>query len=515
MYFEAIAIAAELRDYPGGPAALARSIMPTIEGMRILRWPADRLDTLGGYLTYHNITLFTYFLGLFAALQGAKVIRHLEEEQTMDFILSTGVSRARLASCRSLAYLIYQIIISVGLGLGTAVALAASNEPDTAGSMVTMLAGGICIFPFFGLGLLLSQFVRSSRTAAGVASIVVTAVYILTNIGDKYAWLTWIRFFSPFHYANLTRPVIPGFGANYWSWFAMIAVGAMMIWSSILLLNRRDIHSTIELVELDRRVTSRKVRPEYVPRSLIGDHLWRQRYGVLAWTLATAAFMGVFVAMLGNIVDVWEQFDFLEQFSAAGFGNSPERQYLAMVYEILPPFIAGFIVAQSAKWTSDLRQGRVQFMLSTPMSWTGLIVRRVTATLIGTLVISVGALATAIVGTLAQGVDPAMAAVGRVLVMNFAFALVFASLCALLVAVLHGRNATQVLSIYIGAAWLMVFMAPYLDWPSWILRLSIFDALGHPFIDWPESSNVIAIALVALAGFVAAVRIAEDTSKSM
>ena len=68
MYFEAVAIAAELRDFPGGPVALSRSIMPTIEAMRIIRWPADRLDTLGGYLAYHNITLFNFFLALYLGI---------------------------------------------------------------------------------------------------------------------------------------------------------------------------------------------------------------------------------------------------------------------------------------------------------------------------------------------------------------------------------------------------------------------------------------------------------------
>jgi len=41
---------------------MAASIQAGAQVMRLLRWPAERLDTLGGYLTYHNVMLFVLFL---------------------------------------------------------------------------------------------------------------------------------------------------------------------------------------------------------------------------------------------------------------------------------------------------------------------------------------------------------------------------------------------------------------------------------------------------------------------
>ena len=104
MYFEAIAIAAELRDFPGGGEALAISIYPSIEGMRLFRWPADRLDTLGGYLAYHNVVLFNYFLAIYAAVQGANTIRHIEQTRAIEFYLATGVSRKKIMWFRSISF---------------------------------------------------------------------------------------------------------------------------------------------------------------------------------------------------------------------------------------------------------------------------------------------------------------------------------------------------------------------------------------------------------------------------
>jgi ABC-2 type transport system permease protein len=512
MYFEAIAIAAELRDYPGGPQALAQTIYPTIEGMRIIRWPADRLDTLGGYLAYHNIVLFNFFLGIFAAVQGARLIRYLEETKGIEFYLATGVSRAQIIILRSTAYLTSQIIISAALGVATAFALAASDEANTKGSMITLLAGGICIFPFFGLGLLISQFVRSARTAAGATSMITTIIYVIDNISGKYDWLNWFKYLSPFHYANLSRPVIPGFGANYSSWLAMLFVGVALIAATILIMQKRDVGA----IAIEREVTKKSDQKkfEFVPRTVVGDLLWRQRIGLLAWVITTSAFIGVFIAMMSGVIEVWRQFSFLEQFTALGFGDTPEKQYLAMVYEVLPPFLAAFVISQSAKWTSDLNQGRVQLLLSAPFSWSGLIVRRVFATFIGSELIIGFSISTALVGSKLQKVEVYPTAVFRVFVMSSIFAIAFASLNALMVAILQGRNATQIISIYVGAAWLIGFMAPYLNWPNWVVRFSIFDAFGHPFVEWPSSLNLILISIMAIPGLIAAMLVAERSAKS-
>lgn len=513
MYFEAIAIAAELRDYPGGPKALAQSIMPTIEGMRIIRWPADRLDTLGGYLTYHNVVLFNYFLALFAATQGSRLLRHLEENRNIEFYLATGNSRKRILMLRSISYFISQILISLGLGIATAFALYQSSEPNLKGSLITLLAGGICIFPFFGLGVFISQFVTSARTASGLTSIIVTAIYLLGNIADKYTWLTWIKYLSPFYYANLSRPVIPGFGSNYSSWLIMIVVGSIFIGVSALLIESRDVGSSF--YQRAEKVISKKRKNPYVPKTLIGDILWRQRIGLLAWIVTTMAFISVFISMMSGIVDIWEKFAFLQQFAASGFGNTPEQQYLAMVYEILPPFLAGYVITQSSKWTSDLSQGRVPLFLVTSLSWSGLIIRRIMATMIGIELIILGSLISIIIGSRAQSVPIYTNAMFRVFVMINLFSLAFASLSAILVAILHGKNSTQIVSIYIGAAWMITFMVPYLKWPNWVIRLSIFDALGHPFVKWPATFNILIILFVALPGIFIATKIAERTSKTI
>lgn len=140
--------------------------------------------------------------------------------------------------------------------------------------------------------------------------------------------------------------------------------------------------------------------------------------------------------------------------------------------------------------------------------------RRVVATLLAAELIILFSIGTAIVGSQMQKVDIYPAAVFRVFIMSTLFVIAFAVLNALLVSILRGKNATQAISIYIGAAWLIGFMAPYLNWPTWLVRFSIFDAFGHPFVQWPGALNFVLIGVMAIPGLFAAIKISERSAKS-
>ncbi|CAB4573458.1 MAG: hypothetical protein F2554_04365 [Actinobacteria bacterium] len=513
MYFEAVAIAAELRDFPGGSKALAFSIMPTIEALRIIRWPADRLDTLGGYLAYHNITLFTFFLALYLGIQGSRLIRSLEERRDIDFLLATGLARARAAWIRAAATICALLLISLGLGLGTAFALEISGEPDAMGSIITLLAAGICIVPFFGLGFLLSQYFASTRVASGTTSLIIVIIYVVGNISGKYEWLRWFEYLSPFSYANRSRPVVPGFGVDYLSWIGMSIIGLVLVAIAVRIFAHRDVNS-VAGPSLHSRTSQKGRRSrEIKPSTLTIDMLWRQRIGLFAWPMATTIFISVFMSMMPGVIDIWAKFDFIEQFSLSGFGESVEEQYLAMVYEILPPFLAGYVISQSSIWNAEYVQGRFHLLFSTPLSWTSLLLRRILVVMVISQTMILFSIGAVVISSEIQGSPQYNLGAFRVWAMSSLFVLAFAATNALLVLLLRGRNVTQILSVYIGAAWLVGFMAPYLDWPDWIVRLSIFDAFGHPFVDWPSSTNFSVIIGMILVGITATLILGNRMSK--
>jgi hypothetical protein len=73
--------------------------------------------------------------------------------------------------------------------------------------------------------------------------------------------------------------------------------------------------------------------------------------------------------------------------------------------------------------------------------------------------------------------------------------------------------AVTVLAVYVGAAYLLTWMIPIFDWPDWLNRLSVFDAFGHPYQEWPGGASLLVLVVLAVPGSVIAARIAERTPK--
>jgi ABC-2 type transport system permease protein len=181
---------------------MATSLQTTVQAMRLLRWPADRLDTRGGFLTYHNVTLFALGLSLYAAVQGARAVRGAEASGVPAEILATGRSRPGVLLDRAVGFGLSLALICLGLGGGIALAMAAYGEPDLA--VVRHHTRPGCAF-WYAVGVLVSPLLRPpART--GVAALLLT--FCLSTWQDLA--LGAIRFISPFYYFNFSRA-----GAGY------------------------------------------------------------------------------------------------------------------------------------------------------------------------------------------------------------------------------------------------------------------------------------------------------------
>ena len=119
----AAGFASEVKRFAGGAQAMAASLQPGAQALRLLRWPAERLDTLGGYLTYHNVTLFVLALSLYAAVQGAHAVRGAEDGGVPAEILAAGRSRCGLLTDRAVGFALTLTLIGLGMGAGLAVAM--------------------------------------------------------------------------------------------------------------------------------------------------------------------------------------------------------------------------------------------------------------------------------------------------------------------------------------------------------------------------------------------------------
>lgn len=496
-----LSLASELEDFPGGADALARTMTPSVEALRPMRWPAERLDTLGGYFTYHNVILITMFLAVYAVVQGAKSVRSLEERHVAEVILGTGISRVRLLAVRSAGFAILLAVIAAGIAAGTAAAFAVAGEPDTGGAFITFLAGWCAAVMCFSLALLLSQFTKNARVAWGVGAVVLIALYVLGNSAEELGPFEFVQVLSPFFYSNLSRAMVPGVDAHWLSMAGMLAVAVAATAASAWFFERRDTDSAFGARRSHghRHAVGRRSR---TVGSLWADGLSHAWVSIVAWAASAAALSGMMISFEPTVIDAWEIFDFMLPEAGADPDFDPVAQYLALSASLLIPLVAGFVVAQSAKWTSDFTSGRVGLLLTAPVSWTRVLATRIAVTMLGTAVIAAASIVTLAVAAAAVDVEADPSSLGRLFVVALALGLAMSALAALATVAFKNRGAVVALSLYLGAAYLLTFVVPMLGWPDWLNRLSVFHAFGNPYIEWPtpaESTVIIVLAGPGLA----------------
>lgn len=517
----AAALAAEMEDFPGGPAGLAASVSAGAEVMRLLRWPAERLDTLGGHLTYHNVILFNLFLAIYGLVQGARDIRGTEERGALEEVLATGHPRAAAVRDRALGFAIVAGLIGLGIGLGLAAGVAVGSQPDLAGSLVTMGTSGLVAFVGYGLGMLLSQLVGSVRAAGGLGSVVLCALYVATNVEDDLGPLGFVRFGSPFHWANRSRALLPGHGLDPVATLALVLLAVAMLALAAWAFTRRDYAAALWVRRrpTDRRAQARPATraADQVPQRMLGSvaaagirHGW---VGMVVWAGAVAAFTAMLAALQPQVMDYWNQFDFASALAGTTGSTSPEDTYWSFAGEFFTPVIAAYVITQASGWIADLSQGRVEMLLSAPVTWPMLVRGRLAATATGVAVIIAGSLAGPGIGATAVGSPLDPIAVARLVLVGLLFVAALAAVAAIVVAILRRPLAITVMAVLVGASYLLAWLVPTLQWPDWLNRLSVFWAFGHPYLLWPSTAQCVVLPVLAGAGSVAAGAIADRTPK--
>lgn len=513
MFFMGLSLAEEMRVFPGGASALATTVMPAAEALRLLRWPAERLDTLGGYMTYHNIILIQGFLALYAAVQAARATRGSEEHLTTEELLATGWSRPALMRDRALGFFVVLLVIWIGLSAGVAASLAASGEPNTVGSFISMGAVALCTFIAYAMAVLISQFARTSRTAAGISALALIAMYLVTNAGDKLGPLAFLQVASPFTWANRSRALVPGYGLDVPAMLALLVAALTLLALAMWAFQARDYAGVV----WSRPRSATHARTVVVEHWWLGQwwtaHLMVHRWGLIAWTATTTAFVGVMMALQPSVLDAWLAFDFWAAVMGGLGAISPEAMYTSFIIDILAPIVVAYAIAQTSGWVADLHEGRVEMLLAAPVTWARLILERLTALLAGTVIITTCAVVAIVVGSWALDAPVDASGVARSLTTTLLLATAIGAIALAAVAVFRSRIAVTALAVYAGAAYLLTWMIPIFTWPQWTYRLTIFDAFGHPYQEWPESGDAMLLISLAAVGILLAVVVASRSPK--
>ena len=512
--FETYALHTEMAEYPGGGKALGASVTAAAEAMRPLRWPVERLDTLGGYLTYHNILFLQGFLAIYAVVQGVHAVRQPEEQGALDQILAAGRTRADFLRDRALGFGAVVLIITLGLAVSVAGSLAFVGEPETLASFVSIGSVGLCTFAAFSLGLAIGQVPTSSRAAMGVANLTIVTIYIMSNEADNLGPVGLVRWISPFDYANRSRALVPGVGWDPRAMLALVAMAAIGLALARWGLERRDIGATPVRGRLAERRSASPVtvqRPSL--RSVWSEQLVRHRLALATWALSAAGMSALWTALEPIVAEAWNSSAFMKAFLGGTSASDIGALYTSFACDIVAAIVVAYAAANAGTWVADLLQGRVEVVLAAPTSWTRLFAQRILAGVIGVVVITAAWIAAMIIGSAWTSVSLDGAGLARTVIMSVLIGWAASAIAAVFVAWTRHSYATTLLIVYVVVAYTLSWFVQVLRWPEWINRLSVFSAFGHPYDAWPDTLSIAILVTVGVGATVLTALIAERTPK--
>ncbi len=476
----------------------------------LLRFLGDAyaVQTPTGYVTFRYLgTFLPLMLSLWPILAGARMVRGEEENSTLDVLLSTPQPRARLLLEKIVALALALLLIALLFALGIVAGEARLQQVDVLRAVLTGLNLSLLAFFFGMVALLLSQLTTSRGAAAGGASGLLILSLLLTISGRELNG-SWVQYLSPFYYYNLNRPLLVGFPGSPGAVLLLVALSILCAALSLVLFVRRDIGRPLfswqrKTANAERSLSSAE---HALSTRSIGLHTLSALGWSSFWWLFGIVLFCVYCLLLvpgvqKAVYKLVQETPWLAQY----FFDTPTNTNAALLGTILfafvPTLVVIFALVLALSWSADLENGRLELVFSTPRSRSRVLLERfavnvllvLLAPILTWLVITLGAL------FLNLNVDQ-----GRVLAASFSMlppALITLGLVYALAGRLRYTPVLVILTAYLVLAFLEENLEGNIQFPSWLLSLSIFHLYGNPIfvgMNWSNFLGMTGIAIVLL-----------------
>jgi ABC-2 type transport system permease protein len=486
--------------------------------VRLLVEPVDILSP-GGYATW-RLAMLLPMLAIWALLAVSQATRGEEESGALDMLLSVSGSRRWVVVEKLAAITVALVLIGALIGaLALAGARATHVELDPRRALLFGLNTTLFALVFGALALVVSQFTRERRPAAGATGVLLGASFVLTIAGRAVPDGEWIGRLSPLYYFELNKPLVTGSAVNVGGLLVMAALAVILTVIGLVLYVRRDIGAPYVLLE-------RYLPPRRPPRSLpirswsLRSLMTRSARGMAGpavwWGVGLGTYSLLLTALLRqvqhNLDDLLADLgrsnptyaEFIDRFTRGG-DITANMLFLNTVFTLLVVVVAAFAVSLANRWASDEEEGRLDLVLATPSPRYRVMLTSFAACALGLTIVTgcifAGtALASASVGMQLDTTRVAGAAFGMVPV-----GLIVASVGYLFAGWLRTRAMTGILIALVLTSFVLTLLAPLFHWPPALLQLSIFEQYGAPLVDGLKRDGVLAQLAVATATLVVAV----------
>jgi ABC-2 type transport system permease protein len=263
-----------LQARAGFAAALASN-----PAVGILYGESRQLDTTAGYMVYRTLPFLGFIGALWALAAVTRLLRGQEEDGRLELLL---------VGSDTLFGSLFKIIRGFMYSLGSAFVLCAALLVILGRFNTVQVSAGASLFfaaaifapavVFAAAGMLTSQLAATRRRAMIYGVVVMIGLFILRSVGNVVASLSWLKYFTPFGWADKLHPVT----GSDWMWFLpFIALTVVLVLFAAYYVHNRDYNESI-VADNDT------AKPRYKLLSgPLGLSFRLLRGSLLGWLLAT------------------------------------------------------------------------------------------------------------------------------------------------------------------------------------------------------------------------------------
>jgi ABC-2 type transport system permease protein len=471
--------------------------------------PPVRPDTVGGYVQWRAFGFLAILFAIWALASASGAARGDEERGIVQALLANGLSRPRMIAARVAAFATSGLVAALAAGAGLLVGVASGGETFSAvlalEAAVAVAVLGVCCY---SLTLLFAQF-TSARNSTAFAGVILLALFLINSLSRTFDGLVPWRWVSPFHYYEQSSPLVPGGILDVRATLLLLGVAVAVTVLAAFAFRYRDVGSPLITLPARTRRASYEVSRSTVWRVPVVRDLYERRVSLLVWTVGLSALGAIFVVLTKSIVKPLLAIPELAPYFAIFVNGNIYASFLGFTwFGFAQLLMAGFAITQVARWTAEDSDGRLELVLSNPISRARVVVERLIALALGALIIA------AVSGTAVgleshyQSIDLSSRRLAEASLLFVPFTLVFGTVGALLASRIP-RATVGILGAFAFASYLTVQLGPIFKLPVWVEDGSAFKLYGQPLTAGVDQTGLVVMLVIVIAGLVASAMVME------
>ena len=471
------------------------------------------LNTGAGFVTWRLFDLFVpVALGVWAVLAGTNLIRREEERMSAELLLATSLSRARIFVEKLLA--LCSALLAIGLLIGLGIILgqkSAGGQVETLRALLTGLNISLFCFFFAALAVLLTQLFATHGTAQGWTFVILALSVMLDGTARTVTQFGWLRYLSPSYYYGINKPLITTYDAHPGAALTLLGIALLMSILGGWFFVQRDLGAGLihlPAMSMRRQANNRNYALAKAQHDLFLRSLGLRTLNGLA--IATTSWVVSILLYVIWIVSITP--DYLKTIRGLVSKNPTLAQLFSgkdvatnagfigySVFAFVPLLLVIFSFTLALQWAKNLDTGRMELIMSTPQTRLRLLFEHSLTifgiTVLSALLVWLTTIWSASIFNVRLDIGNSAAASFGILPME----LIIVSVVYACAARLRANIILSIIALYLALAYLLEFLNPFIQLPTWLIALSIFHTYNNPMINgWQWRADLILLAITLL-----------------